>query len=72
MDSLAKVRVWAKVDEVVQMIAENLGIEIPEFKLQRHAKVFYKDNQLQAAGIDIADESPYDIFREVKSDKNQL
>ena len=35
MDRLAKLRIYAKTDDVSRMLMSKLGLEIPEFRLKR-------------------------------------
>lgn len=75
LDERATVRVFAKCDDLMKLVMQKLGLEIPPFKLHRRVKVstsvrskqFQKSNRLRlsVAGLE-EDGTPASIFKSVK------
>ena len=69
-DYLASLRIWGRVDDVVERLMGKLEIPIPPFKLRRYLSLSYNSGNdptaLVITGLD-SDGSPYDIFKSTHS-----
>ena len=69
-DYLASLRIFAKVDDVLEQLMGKLQISIPPFKLLRYMSLSYNSGNNPTAlvikGLD-SDGSPYDIFKSTNS-----
>ena len=60
--------IYAKIDDVMEMLMKKLEMPIPDFRLKRHAEFklikAFKNEILEASGIDPSG-CPYQIFKSV-------
>ncbi|KAL4484948.1 hypothetical protein ABPG74_020125 [Tetrahymena malaccensis] len=72
LDSVAALRINAMCDDVMKMVMKKLGLDIPEFTLERRV-VLEKTgmNALTVSSID-SDDSPYDLFKQIKVDYGKV
>ena len=52
------IHIYAKIDEVMEMLMKKLEIPIPQFKLKRHAELKFVGKYIECNGIDLSG-SPY-------------
>eukprot|EP01084_Bolivina_argentea_P191571 329069_1 len=67
LDDLCAVRIYAKCDNVMQLLMKQLELQIPEWILKRYVNinVDFKKNILCVTGVD-SDGTKYDLFHTVK------
>merc|ERR1711959_668286 len=64
-DGAAKLRIGAKIDEVMVPLMQMLNLEIPEFQLSRLVSVSRSDGEVRVRGVD-TDETPNDLLWNVQ------
>lgn len=61
LDKLADLRIFGKIDQVMQGVMEELGLEIPSFVLNRSVVIAHDAKALRIEGIDV-DGTPLTLF----------
>jgi len=51
-DNKAKLRIFAKTDDLMKLVMKNLGIEVPPFILTRRFTLSRTDNKITVAGVE--------------------
>lgn len=64
MDKDATLVIHAKIDDFMRLLMKKLNLDIPDFKLERYAKVVLNKNKLKIFGTDYLG-GPYEIFKKV-------
>jgi len=64
-DGVAKLRIGAKIDEVMVPLMQMLGLEVPTFKLERNVSVSRSNGEIRVRGVD-SDDTPNDLLWNVQ------
>ena len=69
MDKYASLRIFAKIDDVFEMLMPKINLRIPEFKLFRHVQIGKNskgEKEIKVLGID-SNGSPFKIFKKTEA-----
>eukprot|EP01084_Bolivina_argentea_P117502 208671_1 len=57
--------IFAKIDDVMVGLMEELNLEIPQWNLNRYIRLICKENKLFVCGVD-SDGTPFQVFKKLK------
>ena len=57
--------IHAKIDDVMMGVMQRLGLEIPQFNINRRLAVDVTENKVSFQGLDVARDTPYSFLRQI-------